>query len=146
MRDRTAVRDYLKGEIEALDEFDFIVIGPAGHPLHRVEIGRTEEKTIELRVPGRLPGLPAIAEAEQKLLAKQGFANEDASDCTQPWISSVPDATGAVKASEEVLSQVFNEQGDEPLDIVHGSHRSAHEARVRLAAIRERVEKLIESL
>jgi hypothetical protein len=45
-----------------------------------------------------------------------------------------------------VQTEVFQEKPDAPLDVLHGSHRAEHEARRRLSALRERVEKLVTEL
>jgi len=42
-----------------------------------------------------------------------------------------------------VLTEVFGEKPDADLDVVHGSHRAEHEARQRLAAVRQRIETVL---
>ena len=143
MRDLASVRAFLEGEVTVLEAFEFVTVGPSGAPLHRIEIVRSEDRELEVRVPGRLPVLPALEESEQSALAELDFASEDAANRTQPWVCTVPDADKAVAAIERVLQHVFNQKPDISLDIVHGSHRAAHEARLKLEALREQVQQLI---
>jgi|GEM_PF-1312513 len=143
MRDPASAHAFLTSEVTALDAFEFVTVEPSGQSLHRLEIGRTENQSLELRVPGRMPMLPALDEAEQKALAELGFVNEEAGDRTRPWILPVDDSSGAVSLAERIMQEVFNEKPDVALDILHGSHRAAHDAKVRLAAMRERVERVI---
>ncbi len=143
MRDLAGVRAFLEGEIAALEAFEFVAVGPAGTALHRLEIVRSENGDLKVQLPGRFFVLPALEEAEQTALAELGFESEDAGDRTKPWVNTVDTATNAVTTTERVLQDVFNEKPDIALDVVHGSHRAAHEARVKLAALCEQVEQLI---
>jgi hypothetical protein len=143
MRDPASTQAFLEGEVVALEAFDFVTVEPTGKPLHRLEIGRSESQSLELRVPGRMPLLPALDEAEQSGLADRGFVNEAADDRTRSWILPVADAAGAVSLAAKIMQEVFNEKPDVALDILHGSHRAAHDALLKLAAVRERVERVI---
>jgi hypothetical protein len=143
MRDLAGTRSFLEGEVAALEAFDFVTVEPSGQPLHRVEIGRTESQGLEVRVPGRVPVLPPLADEEQSALAGQGFVNDEASDRMQPWVLGVQDAASAVSTAEHILHEVFNEKPGIALDIQHGSHRAVHEAQLKLASVRERVERVI---
>jgi hypothetical protein len=143
MRDPAGTRAFLEGEVASLEPFDYVTVEPAGQPLHRVEIGLTETQTIEVRVPGRVPALPALGEAEQGALGELGFETADAEDRTQPWFREVADASAAVGSAEKILQEVFDEKPEVALDIVHGSHRATHEALKKLVAVRERVERVI---
>jgi hypothetical protein len=61
MTNPDAARAFLLGEIEALEAFDFVAAGPAGKPLHVIEVARREDGVLEVRVPGRpriVPELP----------------------------------------------------------------------------------------
>jgi hypothetical protein len=143
MRDPASARAFLENEVAALEAFDFVTVEPSGRPLHRLEFGRTESQALELRVPGRMPLLPPLDEAEQSALSERGFVNDDADNRTRPWILPVTDAAEAISHAERIMQEVFNEKPDVALDILHGSHRTAHEAMVKLAAVRERVERVI---
>lgn len=143
MGDPAVVRAFLEGETAALETFDFVIVEPCGQPLHRVEVGRTENDVLEVRVPGRMPFLPALSEAEQGLLAKLGFANDDAEVPTNSWICAVDDAAAAASLSERLLQEVFNEKPGCSLDVRHGSYRAAHEAHLKLVAVRKDVEAVV---
>jgi hypothetical protein len=94
-------------------------------------------------VPGRLPILPALSEAERGLLVELGFANDAADEPTNPWVCAADDAVAAAERIEQILQQVFKEKPGVALDVQHGSYRAAHEAQLKLAAVRESVERVI---
>jgi hypothetical protein len=79
-------------------------------------------------------------------LRERGFASEDPADATKPWAHAVGDAGAAVDLALRVLGEVFGAKPDAALDIAHGSHRAEHEARQKLAAVRERIEKTVTEL
>jgi hypothetical protein len=137
------MRAFLEGEATALEAFEFVMVGPSGNPLHRVEIARAEDQELEVRVPGRLSVLAALMETERIALADLGFVSREAENHVEPWVRRVVDASAAVITTEQVLQNVFCQKPDIKLDIIHGSHRAAHEARVRLEALRERIEQMI---
>jgi hypothetical protein len=120
-------RSFLQGEIEALGPFDFVAAGPAGNPLHVVEVTRLEQGGLEVRVPGRPRIVPELPESVRSALRDRGFASTDPADPTRPWSCSAED---------------FDEKPDLALDVVHGSHRAEHEAQQKIAAARARVEKV----
>jgi hypothetical protein len=143
MTDPAAARAFLQAEIEGLEPFDFVAAGPAGSPLHVVEVTRGEDHALEVRVPGRPPVVPELAVSVRSALRERGFASEDASDRTKPWIQGVADAGAAVALVQRVLTEVFGEKPDASLDVAHGSHRAEHEARKRLDALRGRLEPIL---
>ena len=53
MTDPTHLTPYLESEIEALEPLDFLALAPVRDPLHVLELRRTEEGRLQLRVPGR---------------------------------------------------------------------------------------------
>jgi len=143
MRSPESKREFLRGEIESLDAFEFIVIGPPEHPLHRVEIARGEDRMLEVSVPGRPMLLPELDVPVRAALREQGFASEDPADRTKPWTIAASDADTAVTLTERVLHDVFDEKPDGPIDLVHGSRRAQHEAHLKLADLRRRVEGVL---
>jgi hypothetical protein len=143
MKDRASTRTFLLGEIEALEPFGFILIGPAENRLHRVEIGRGEDASLAVAVPGRPPILPGLDESACGALRERGFSSEDPADPARPWTSAVSDRNAAVALAEQVFEQVFHAPPDAALDVIHGSHRAQHEAEQKLAALRVRVEPVL---
>jgi hypothetical protein len=143
MTDPDAARTFLLGEVGQLEPFDFVAARPAGSPLHVVEVTRGEEGGLEVRVPGRPPFVPELPVSVRSRLRERGFASEDAADRTKPWVKAVDGAEAAVDQVQRVLGEVFDEKPDVPLDVAHGSHREEHEARQKLAAVRERLDKVI---
>jgi hypothetical protein len=146
MADPTARSLFFQSEVEALEPFGFVVLGPAGAPLHGVEVTRREDGRLEVRVPGRPPILPALGLAERSALHERGFTCSDPADPLQPWVHEVGDAAAAVALAQRVLVEVFAEKPDAPVDVLHGSHKAEHEARMRLAEVRGRVERVLTGL
>jgi hypothetical protein len=143
MTDLAVVRGFLVAEVEGLAPFDALVISPAGKPLQMVELTRSEDGQLEVRVPGRAPIVPPLEVPVRSALRDRGFVNEDASDPTEPWRHPVANAEAAVDLAHRVLVEVFGAKPDLSLDVTHGSHRAEHEARQKLAAVRERVERVL---
>jgi len=146
MGDPRAARAFLQGEIEALGPFDYVLAGPAGQPLRVVEVTRREDGGLEVRVPGRPRGVPELPTRVRAALRKAGFASEDPADPTRPWVHRVADPGAAVEEVERLLTAVFDEKPELSLDVVHGSHRAEHEAEQKLAAVRERIERVAAEL
>jgi hypothetical protein len=136
----------LIGEIESLEPFAFVAVSPAGQPLQLVEVTRREDGGLEVRVPGRPPFLPELPVPVRSALRERGFASEDPADRARPWVREAEDAKSAVEIVRGVLADTFGAAPDIPLDVAHGSHRAEHEARLKLAAVRERVEKVLREL
>ena len=143
MTQPTAARTFLLSEVEGLEPFEFVMALPSGRPLHAVEIGRTEEGGLEVVVPGRPPGVPAVEASERGALLERGFVNEEPADPTRRWEHPVADAGEAVELAQQLLVEVFGEKADVDLDVAHGSHRAEHEARQRLGVARERIERVV---
>lgn len=146
MTDPARARTFLEGEVEALEPFGFVAIGPSGNPLHVLEMTRREDGGLEVRVPGRPRVVPELPGAERAALRERGFHSDDPSDRTKPWKHEVADASAAVDLAFRLLADVFGEKPDHPLDVAHGSHRAEHEARQALAAVRERIERVVREL
>lgn len=138
-----AARSFLLPEIEALEPFGFVAVGPAGSPFHVVEVTRREDGGLEVRVPGRPSVIPELPIPVRSALRERGFASEAPADRTRPWVRGVDDAPAAVAWLQRVLTEVFGEKPDVDLDVVHGSHRAEHEVRQRLAAVRQRIETVL---
>jgi hypothetical protein len=146
MTDPELARRFLRGEINALDAFDFVLAGPAGQPLQVVEVTRLEDAGLEVRVPGRPPVVPELPAPVRAALRERGFQSEDASDPTRPWRRPADDGAAATDLVLQVLTEVFEAEPDHALDVAHGSHRAEHEAEKKLAGMRERVEKVLGTL
>jgi len=140
--DPAAVRTFLVGEVEGLAPWDFVLARPAGNPLHVVEVTRGEDG-LEVRVPGRPPQVGALPVPVRSRLRDRGFTCEDPAQPLHPWVKAVEGPERAVDLVQEVLADVFEEKPDVALDVAHGSHRAEHEAREKLAQVRERLEKLV---
>jgi hypothetical protein len=143
MTDVAIRRSFLVAEAEALAPFDALVVAPAGEPLQMVEMTRAEDGRLEVRVPGRPPIVPPLAVAIRSALRDRGFASQDAADPTQPWVRGVESAAAAVDLAQQLLVDVFGQKGDVALDVTHGSHRAEHETQQKLAALRERIERVL---
>ena len=146
MTDPTRARAFLEGEIEALAPFDFVAAGPAGEPLHVLEVTRCEDGGLEVRVPGRPRVVPELPIAVRSALRDRGFASADPADPLQPWVRGVAGAGEAAELVQSLLRDVFGAKPDVALDLIHGSHRAEHETGQKLAAARQRVEKVVTEL
>jgi hypothetical protein len=143
MTDPRIVSGYLQAEAEALAPFDFLAFGPTGKPTDFVELTRGEDARLELRIPGRPPGIPPLTLPVRSALHERGFASQNPADPLQPWVHAVGDATAAVELALRVLREVFEAKPDAALDVLHGSHRAEHDARRRLAGAREHIERVL---
>ncbi len=143
MTDPTTARAFLVSEVDALAPFDLVAVSPAGSPLHVVEVTRTEDRGLEVRVPGRPPVLERLPDSVRAALREHGFSSEDPDDPTQAWVRRAGDPDAAVDLAQRVLREVFGEKPDATFDVIHGSHRAEHEARAKLGVVRERLQKLL---
>ena len=143
MSDPATARAFLLAEVEALEAFAYVLASPAGRVLHVVEITRLESGGLEVRVPGRPRAVPELPIAVRSALRDRGFASEKPDDSTAPWVHAVGDAAAAVDLAQRLLTEVFDEKPDTPLDVAHGSHRAEHEALQKLAAVREHLERVL---
>ena len=143
MTDFALARGFLLAEIEGLAPLDSIAVAPSRTPLHTVEVTRSESGALEVRVPGRSPMVPPLEVPIRSALLDRGFRNEDPADPMQPWSHAVADAGAAIDLAQRLLAEVFGEKPDAAIDVTHGSHRAEHEARQKLAAVRERVEAVV---
>jgi hypothetical protein len=146
MTDPGLARSFLRGEVEGLEPFDFVAVCPASKPLRMVEITRRQDRALEVRVPGRPPIVPELTGAVRAALRERGFASQDPADRTKAWVQEVADVDAAVELTQRLLVDVFGEKPDVTLDVAHGSHRAEHEARQKLAAVRERLETLLTAI
>ena len=125
MPDAATARAFFVAEVEALEPFAFVMVSPAGRPLHRVEVTRSEAGDLEVRIPGRPRVVPELTVAVRSALREHGFASEKPEDPTVPWVHAAGDAVAAVELVQRVLVEVFEEKSDTALDVGHGSHRAA---------------------
>lgn len=146
MTDPAAARSFLQAEVESLEPFEFVVVGPPAKPLHFVEVAREPDGHLAVRVPARPPALPPLPVPERSALQDRGFSSEKPEDQTRPWSHEVPDAAAAVELVRRVLSEVFGEKPDAAFDLIHGSHKAEHESRQRLAETRARVEQVLTAM
>ena len=142
----SAVTHYLQTEIESLEPFAFVALGPAGNPLHFIEVMRRQDSRLAVQVPGRIPGAPPLPVPARSLLRERGFVSADPADPAQPWTREVGDPGAAVDLARRLLIDVFSEKPEIALDVIHGSHKAEHEARQKLAEMRERIEKILTAL
>jgi len=146
MTDAAQARAFLLSEVEALEAFDYVLVGPSGTPQHLAQVARRDDGVIEVSIPGRPPGVPELAIAERSALRDRGFTSPDPADPTKPWLREARDGADAVDALQHVLVEVFGEKADADLDIMHGNRRAAHEAERRLAAVRSRIEQVLTTM
>jgi hypothetical protein len=143
MPDPAITRAYLLTEVESLEPFAFVLVSPAGQPLQLVEVTRSDTGALEVRIPGRPPIVPELSIAVRSALRERGFASEKPEDPTVAWVHAAADAAAGLELVQRVLAEVFAAKPDTALDVAHGSHRAEYEARQKLAAIRERLERVL---
>ena len=146
MVDFKGVREFLKGEVEAFELFDFVAVGPAGAPLQMVEITCDEDSKLEVRVPGRPPIVPPLSEEVRSGLAEHGYVSEDPDDPGEVWQKQADKPSDAVDLALTLISDVFQAKPEIRLDVLHGNHRAAHDARKLLSELRERIERVVEDV
>jgi hypothetical protein len=143
MTDPVAARTFLVGEVEGLGPHDFLALRPSGRAVHTAEVARRGDGVLEVRVPGRPPGIESIPQDKQDRLGELGFTSPDAKDASAVWSHEVEGSEAAVDGALQILSDIFAEKPEAPLDVIHGSRRDEHEARRKLAITRERVEVVV---
>jgi len=143
MSDPNIARTFLIGEVDSLKPFAFVAVIPSGNPLHAIEVARSEEGALEVKVPGRPPMLPELEGKERAALRERGFASEDPADRTKSWVCAAGDSEQAVTLLQAVLVEVFGEKPDATLDVAHGNREVEHEARRKLAIARSRIEGVV---
>jgi hypothetical protein len=141
--DPAHTRAYLEAEFESLGPFDFVNVSPALEPLESVEVSRREDGQLEVRVPGRPVPVPPLPMKIRSSLRDHGLASTDPSDQTVPWIKEVSDVDAAYQLVMSLLVEVFGAPSDARLNIIQGSRKALHEAELKLAEIRERVETIL---
>ena len=146
MTDPTALTPYLESEIEALEPHAYLAIAPGHNPLHMLELQRTEDGRLELHVPGRPSFVSEPSVDLRSRLGDLGFTSEDSADGSKPWTLGVATGAEAIERMYRVLSQVFGEKPDAPLDVIHGSHKAEREAHKNLEAVRSRLRGLLEEI
>lgn len=146
MTEPAAAKAFLVSEAEALEPFDYVAVVPTGRVHDMVEITRTEEGGLELRVPGRPRSVPPLEGNIQSALAERGLSSEDAGNPEKPWIRAADTPDAAVDLALTLLTDVFANKPDAALDVGHGSHRMEHEASQKLALARARIESIVTDL
>jgi hypothetical protein len=138
-----ALRSYLKTEIESLEPLAFIALIPTGNPLHILEIGKTEAGDLQLAVPGRPLNAPELPIEMRSALGERGFSAEAPDDQIQPWVREMESADASLDLAGALHRELFAEEPEHTLDILHGSHKDAHEAQQKLVQVRERVATIL---
>jgi hypothetical protein len=143
MTDPALARSFLLGEVAALEPYGFVAVVPVGRPLSVIEVTRSDDTGLEVRVPGRPPAVTELTVEVRGALEKRGFTSEDPTDSRKPWIRNVADGDEAVGLVQELLVEVFSEKPDATLDVAHGSHKVEREAQQKLAVARKRIETIV---
>ena len=146
MGDPQVTQAFLEGQVEKLEPFDFLMLGASSQPFHMVEVNRLENGDLQVRVPGRPPGFPGVRPERQQGLRERGFESKEADDPSEPWIRGAENPAEAVAAMLGVIHEVFGEPEDFAMNVAQGNRRAEHEARQRLAEVRERIEKALPDL
>ena len=143
MTDLAAVRAFLSAEVTALEPLDFVAAIPGGNLFHTVEMTRGEDGSLEVRIPGRPPPVPALDASVRSGLKERGFQSADPADQKKPWACRVADAAAAVDLALRVVAEVFAEEPGVTLDIAHGNHAREIEVEKNLAIATSRIESIV---
>lgn len=143
MSNADATGAYLRGEIDELEPLEFVALVPPGRPLHIIEILRGEDQKLQIRIPGRPRIAPELPDLMRSALGDRGFESADAADPSQPWERTIESAEEAVDLARALHTELFGEKPDVSMDIIHGDRKEEHEAKRKLALVRERVEQLL---
>jgi hypothetical protein len=138
-----ATQAYLCGEVDQLSPLEFVALVPPGRPLHIVEILRGEDQKLQVRVPGRPSVAPELPIPMRSALSDRGFVSADAADPAQAWSKDIENAAAAIELASSLHRELFGEKPDVSMDVIHGSRMEEHEARQKLAFVRERVGELL---
>ena len=134
-------RAFVAGQIEALAALDFVLVGVPEPPYDAVRVERTEAGGLAAEVGARAAETPFSADQSSRLAAL-GFALAG-----EVWSGPAPatadDAAGLV---EDVLDGVFGVVAGTPVDVRHGSRREEREAERKVAAMRGRIEPVLEQV
>lgn len=136
------VRDFLQTQSAELKRFQFLALGSPDAPMLNMEITRTPDGELEVRVPPRLPSSP-IPVPQRTQLVEAGFRNDDAADPLSPWQRLAVDPGEAVEVIVATMSDVFGVSLNDDLSIFHGSHEAEHLAEQQLDALRTRIEPIL---
>ncbi len=133
---------FIETQVRVLEPFDFVVIAMSELPFAAVEVSREEDGHLEVGLSGRPPMAPYSPE-QLDAIHRLGFSAKDDS-----WVlPSAPAGPEAAAATvEQVLTQVFSGAEAAAVDVSHGSRRPEHEAQVKLAALRKRIEPILTEL
>ncbi len=141
-----ARRTYLLSEIESLEPFSFIMLIPSGQPLLSVEVGRSGEGQLEVRIPSRPPGAPDLPEEARQAFEARALASEAPDDPMHPWVRAVSNAGEALDLAHDVARAAYGVSAEAPLDVIHGSRRVEHEARQKLEEVGKSIENVLARL
>jgi hypothetical protein len=135
---------FLVEQIQTLAPFDFLTIFSPQVPVLTIEVARDESGRLEVNLepPLELDGAAPLPAAQSGALTALGFVRRGTG-----WRQETPpaDPTQATATVLGVLNGLGAPDGG-ALDVVHGSRRLEHEAHLKLAALRARLEPLLAQL
>jgi hypothetical protein len=132
---------FLTAQVGALESYDFVVAAATGPPSAGVEVRRDDDGTLQVEVVPR-EGAP-LSPAEGEALTGLGYHHADA----RPRLAPAPvSPEAAAVAVDRTLRIAFGVGPERRIDLRNGSRRAAHDAEVRLAALRRRIEPLLTDL
>src|SRR5689334_22421332 len=84
----SVTREFLHEQVDALEPFGFLAVASPASPFEAMEIARTEDGHLEVRVPPRLSG-EAVPVPGRTKLVEAGFSSNDPARATEPWTKPV---------------------------------------------------------
>ena len=106
MSETGEMQRYVESEVESLESFDFVAIGPAGRAFHMVEVSRGEDHGLEVRVPGRPPFIKALSQSERASLRESLSTMSIPSRVTyrQAGVPSETELHGCIRSSATIVA------------------------------------------
>jgi hypothetical protein len=132
---------FLAAQIDALQPFEFIVVGVPLTMFDGIEVAREENGSLRVRLGPRPPAVP-ISDTQRVALEAAGFrAHPSEWTSANGWEleRDLPDGAAAAAVSLAALSGVFGVAPGQPVDLHHGTRRAEHEAHVRMGEVQRRL-------
>ncbi len=135
---------FLVEQIQTLAPFDFLTVFSPQVPVITIEVARDEsaELSVSLQAPVELDGTVSLPAEQSGALTALGFVRRGAGWGQESTPAGPDQATATVLG---VLKGLGAPEGG-ALDVVHGSRRLEHEAQLKVAALRVRLEPLLAQL
>jgi len=129
---------FVAGQLALLQPFDLLVLSLPARPFAALQLAADEAGVVTATLAPR-PTTLALGPDAQAAAHRLGFVDTGGTLARAGAIDQVVDAP----LVEAVLTDVFGAGVDELLDVHHGSRRAEHEAELKVAELRRRIQPLL---